>query len=59
MNQGERGQKTEYFANAEERNLWMNQFTDLSKDGEGMQAVLENDLEEIGYITENSVNIKV
>jgi hypothetical protein len=59
MNHGERGQKTEYFANAEERNLWMNQFTDLSKDGEGMQAVLENDLEEIGYITENSVNIKV
>jgi hypothetical protein len=59
MNQGERGQKTEYFANAEEGNLWMNQFTNLSKDGEGMQAVLENDLEEIGYITENSVNIKV
>ncbi|MDP4832857.1 MAG: hypothetical protein NWR41_04040 [Rickettsiaceae bacterium] len=59
MNQGERGQKTEYFANAEERNVWMSQFTDLSIEGDDMQSLLENDSDTIGYITEDSVNIKV
>ena len=59
MNQGDRGQKTGYFESSEEKDIWMSQFSDLTMKDDGMQVKLEDASEDIGYITEDSVNIKV
>ena len=59
MNQGDRGQKTGYFESSEEKDIWMSQFSDLTMKDDGMQVELEDASEDSGYITEDSVNIKV
>ena len=59
MNHQGKGSSGAYFNSTEERDNWMNNFVGLVAEEDSTNALMEYDGQSSGYITEDSINIKV
>lgn len=59
MNHQGKGSSGAYFNSTEERDNWMNNFVGLVAEEDSTSALMEYDGQSSGYITEDSINIKV